>query len=230
MKLRQVKYLVGLLLLTACTQKTELIYIEGKEIEGTKNAIQEILICNPPKGMDWVIWGQFQTACEIPSYALDDSEADFTNQDALCYRITPRKEADTLRLRIIDKVLNNHSRAPLGFYLQQPGKEPVELSITYRFLPVTPEPPSTYCKAELAVTDIVPQLKRVEPMDGETKMGEVHTVFVKDQKPSWYRITVKDSVLVEAADEDGAYYAKITLDKMRSNVGSDVLPNMVVED
>jgi len=210
--------------------KTELIYVEGEQIEGTTNAVHEILVCNPPKGLDWTIWGQFQLAYELPGYATEDSDLDFTNVDALCYTLTPRREGDTLHLRFMDKYLYSHSRIPMGFYLQCPGKESVELPITYHFLPVDSAASAVYQKASLALTDIVPQIKKVQMLEGETPSEVVRTVLVQGRKPSWYRITVKDSVLVEAADEDGAYYAGVTLDKIHGNVGSDTLPNMILED
>lgn len=212
------------------TPATSLIFKEGERIEGTKNAIHEILICNPPKGLDWVVWGQFQLASEIPAYATDDSEADFTNHDALCYRITPRLEADTLRFRYMDRYIYSHSRLPMGFHLQLHGKQSRELPITYELLPVPESVPDSFQLARLALTDIVPQVKNIKLLEGTTPYRKADVSLLKGEKASWYRLTIHDTICIEAADPDGAYYAQVTLDKLRDNAGGKELPNLIIED
>ncbi|MDO4950113.1 MAG: hypothetical protein Q4E55_08150 [Bacteroidales bacterium] len=179
---------------------TSLIFKEGERIEGTGNAIHEIVICNPPKGLDWVVWGQLQLASEIPAYATDDSEADFTNHDALCYRITPRVEADTLHFRFMDKYIYSHSRLPMGFHLQLHGKESHELPITYELLPVPESVPDSFQLVRLALTDIVPQVKKVKMLEGTTPYKQADVSFVNGEKPSWYRLAIDNDIRIEKRD------------------------------
>ena len=224
-------FLFPIILCYACTAPTtRLVFMEGEQIEGTSLAKHEILICNPPRNLGWTIWGQFQLAEENMSYATDDSEADFTNYDALCYRITPRITADTVHFRFIDRFLPSHSRAPMGFYLQERNGSITELPIEYHFLPVAPDAPDTYNKTSLMLTDILPQVKQVQMLPGESKITNVEISFVGNKKPSWYRLTINNTTTVEAADDDGAYYACKTLNKLRENAGTDQLPNLIIED
>ena len=46
----------------------------------------------------------------------------------------------------------------------------------------------------------------------------------------WYRITLNGEVKVEAADEDGAHYAAVTIDNLKRNAGGATVPNAVIED
>jgi hexosaminidase len=56
------------------------------------------------------------------------------------------------------------------------------------------------------------------------------TIVADAPKAGWYRITLDGTCRIEAADEDGAFYAQVTLENMKRNAGSDELPDLVIED
>ena len=126
-------------------------------------------------------------------------------------------------LKYYGRPLPRHSWAPEGFILQQKGKPDTPMEVSYHFL----EQPKTmdsldrfFCRYQAQPADIIPQVKRVlygsEPME------------VSENHPTgWYCITIgtDGEPKIEANDENGAFYAKVTLDKL-----PQPLPPMTIED
>ncbi len=135
-----------------------------------------------------------------------------------------------LVVQYADSPLQRHCWAPEGFVLEYNGKV-TELEAEYVFLPSERIPDFPYNQIETQVWDMIPSLKKVEPAEGVTVVEAMPEVtFVESQMPGWYRITLDGNCKVEAADEDGAFYAKVTIDNLRRNAGGNELPNLVIED
>ena len=78
---------------------------------------------------------------------------------------------------------------------------------------------------------MIPSLKQVTETEGTTVVDAApQAKIVSSDKAGWYRITLNGECTVEAADEDGAYYAQVTIDNLKRNAGGNTLPNMVIED
>ena len=100
----------------------------------------------------------------------------------------------TTTIKYYGRPLPRHSWAPEGFVLQQRGKAdlPMELSSSLR----------AEGRSSLAMTKgVIPRCKN--------RPAETHPA-------GWYRITIDDDghPRVEADDEDGAFYAQVTLDQL----------------
>jgi len=118
----------------------------------------------------------------------------------------------TVTLKYYGRPLPRHSWAPEGFILQQKGKPDVQMKAVYHFLE-QPEAADSLdgfvCHYEAQPADIIPQVKRVYYGLESVKTAETHPA-------GWYRITIGEdgNPKVEADDEDGAFYAQVTLDKL----------------
>lgn len=135
-----------------------------------------------------------------------------------------------LVVQYADSPLQRHCWAPEGFVLEHNGKV-TELEAEYVFLPSERIPDFPYNQIETQVWDMIPSLKKVEPAEGVTVVEAMPEItFVESQMPGWYRITLDGNCKVEVADEDGAFYAKVTIDNLRRNAGGNELPNLVIED
>lgn len=129
----------------------------------------------------------------------------------------------TVTLKYYGRPLPRHTWAPEGFVLQQKGKPDIPMEVSYHFLEqpskkVCEKEPTSQCEVQSG--DIIPQVKRIqygsEPMDDH----EEHPF-------GWYRITIDANGVpkVEADDEEGSFYAQVTLDKL-----SRPLQPMTLED
>jgi len=218
------------LISSACTStKTTIQWKEGNVNPENGKAVDTLLVLNPPKEKGWNIWFcQFYNPVNV---LTDVSDGDIDYWNGSLYRIFPTKEyKDTVKIIYEYRVQPRQSWAPEGFALQLADGTATNLEASYSFLPTEKVKDFEYSPKTLAVEDMIPQLKKVSHMDGQTTVGDYTAVMVPDQKSGWYRITLDGSVKVEAADEDGAYYAGITIDNLKRNAGSATLPNMVIED
>ena len=123
-------------------------------------------------------------------------------------------QSGTVTLKYYGRPLSRHSWAPEAFILQQKGKPDQPMEVAYHFVKQkdTINVTNRYTPqgGEISFGDIIPRVKRMhygtEPMEdsGEHPAG-------------WYRITIWDfdNVWVEYEDEDGAFYAQKTLDKLQ---------------
>ena len=121
-------------------------------------------------------------------------------------------ESGTVTLKYYGRSLPRHSWAPEAFVLQQKGKADLPMEVHYHFI----EHPKTKIKEEtfagnyeLQPADIIPRVKRVA-------YGSEPLETLEIQPAGWYRITIGEDgeSKIEANDEDGSYYAQVTLAKL----------------
>ena len=214
----------------ACAKPCRILWTEGATDPESGKTVHTMTIQNPPAGTDWTIWfSQFRT----PVTMKEGAKAEIVHHGGTLYRIAPTAEADgpEMVLAYEARALVNQCRAPEGFYLQKKGKKPVPVEVEYVFLPSEPVHTFDYETTELSVFDMIPRLKKVDVAEGTTAVPDDVPAQIVEGKPAgWYRITLDGEVSVEAADEDGAYYASVTLDNVRRNAGHHPVPNAVVED
>lgn len=229
----------GLVLLCACqttkSPSTRLIWVEGTPGSSSGTVVNELLVIHPPVGTDWDIWGVFQESCYLPAHEVEGSEMAMEEFDGLCFRLFPVSEAtgDTLRLRYEDNPIANHSKAPQGFTLLKHGLDKPEfLSLEYQFLEEDPLPVDSFHLQEVHVWDMVPQIKQVTATQGSTPKDAKSVIsYIKGKPKEWYRIILDGSIRIEASDEAGAYYAGLTLERLKENASSlSGLPCMIIED
>ena len=214
----------------ACAKPCRIVWTEGPTDPETGKTVHTMTIQNPPAGTDWTIWfSQFRT----PVTMQEGAEAEILHHGGTLYRVAPT--ADTrgkdMVLRYEARALVNQCRAPEGFHLQQKGKKPVPVEAEYVFLPAEPVHTFDYTPADLTVYDMIPRLKKAETAEGTVAIpADVPVTYVEGRQPGWYRITLGDETRIEAADEDGAWYASVTLDNLRRNAGGKPVPGAVIED
>ena len=214
--------------MAGCACKTSVIWTEGETDPDTGKAVHTLTVLNAPEGTDWKIW---LSSNHISGAKAEGTEGEIALHHGCWYVVTPyEREGKDLVVRYIDSPLQRHSWAPEGFVLERGGKVE-ELEAEYVFLPSERIPDFSYNHVETQAWDMIPSLKKVEPSEGVTVVETMPQVtFVESSKPGWYRITLDGQCKVEAADEDGAFYAQVTLDNLRRNVGGNQLPNLVIED
>ncbi|MBQ3709825.1 MAG: family 20 glycosylhydrolase [Bacteroidales bacterium] len=117
--------------------------------------------------------------------------------------------AGTVTLKYFGRPLPRHSWAPEGFVLQQKGKPDTPMEVTYHFLEQLSEKAcekSLASQHEVQFSDIIPRVKSAAAPMEETR----------EHPAGWYRITIDHdgTPAVESDDEEGAFYAQVTLDKI----------------
>ena len=214
----------------ACAKPTRVVWTEGATDPETGKTLHTMTIQNPPKGTDWTLWfSQFRT----PVTMQEGAPAEILHHGGTLYRVAPT--ADTggqdMVLAYEARALVNQCRAPEGFHLQRKGKKPVPVQAEYVFLPSEPVHTFDYTPAELTVFDMIPALKKVD-LTGETTTvpDDVPITFVEGRQPGWYRLTLGEESAIEAADQDGAFYASVTLENLRRNAAGQAVPAAVIED
>ena len=215
----------------ACTQPCRIVWTEGVTDPDTGRAAHTLEIQNPPAGTDWTVWfSQFRTPVTMEEGAPGSIE----HISGTLYRVVPGTDTQgaAMVLNYQARPLVNQCRAPEGFFLQRKGGKAVPVEAEYRFLPAEPVPGFTYTKVGTGVYDIIPRLKEVKALPGETDpAAEPSVSLTGGQRPGWYRITLADgAVRIEAADEDGACYARTTLERIRRNAQGAAVPAAVVSD
>ena len=116
----------------------------------------------------------------------------------------------TVTMKYYGRPLPRRCWAPEAFILQQKGKPDSPMEITYHYLEAPPLEPSFEVKPyEAQPADIIPQIKHIQYGTAPMEATETHP-------EGWYRITIdaNGNPTVEADDEDGAFYAQVTLDKL----------------
>lgn len=222
-------FLCGLLFSSCCPDKTSVVWTEGETDPQTGLATHTLTVRNAPEGTDWTLW---LTSNHI--YIGDDvegTEGTIGLFHGCYYRVTPvGRSGRDLVVKYTDRPLQRHCWAPEGFSIERKGKVKA-LEAEYVFLPSERIPDFPYNQVETRVWDMIPSLKQVTEAEGTTVVDAVpQAKIVSSDKAGWYRITLDGECTVEAADEDGAYYAQVTLDNLKRNAGGNELPNMVIED
>ena len=214
----------------ACAKPCRVVWTEGPTDPESGKTIHTMTIQNPPAGTGWTLWfSQFRT----PVKMQEGAKAEILHHGGTLYRVAPTAEAEgnEMVLRYEARALVNQCRAPEGFHLQVKGKKPVPVEVEYVFLPAEPVHTFDYAAAELSVYDMIPRLKKVDITEGTTPISDdIPWDLVEGKQPGWYKITINGEIAIEAADEDGLYYAAVTLNNLRSNAGHNPVPNAVVED
>lgn len=220
--------LSGLFFLAGCKDDVRVIWTEGEADPVTGKAVHTLTVVNAPEGTDWKVW---LASNHISGGKVEGSEGEIALHHGCWYAVTPyERTGKDLVVLYADSPLQRHSWAPEGFALEHNG-EVKELEVEYVFLPSERIPDFPYNQIETQVWDMIPSLKKVEPSEGVTVVEAIPQVdFVGSSKPGWYRITLDGECKVEAADEDGAFYAQVTLENLKRNAGGNELPNLVIED
>ena len=237
MKLPRTKFIfsAALFLLTAlvfssCCVKTSVVWTEGDKDPETGRAIHTLKVVNAPEGTDWKVW---LTSNHIRTGgAVEGTQGEIALFHGCLYYMTPYEhEGNELVVTYKDSPLQRHCWAPEGFVLEHKGKL-TPLKVTYEFLPSENIPDFPYNQVQTNVWDMIPSLKNVQKAEGTTVVADLPDAVIIDEAPlaGWYRITLDGECRIEAADEDGAFYAKVTLENMKRNAGSNELPNLVIED
>ena len=230
MKFRLFALLACVFLLSSCGNKVSVVWTEGEVDPATGRAVQTLTVVNAPEGTDWTVW---MTANHIITGKVEGSEGHLELFHGCLYKMIPAAhEGKDLVVKYADRPLQRHCWAPEGFVLEYADGKVVPLQVKYEFLHAPTVPDFHYNQVEVQPWDMVPSLKSVIPAsEGVTVVEQMPQVeYVQSDKAGWYRITLNGVCRVEAADEDGAQYARVTLDNLKRNVGSDELPNMVIED
>ena len=217
------------LLSAACAKPCRIVWTEGPTDPANGKAVHQMEILNAPSGTDWTLWfSQFRTPVKME----EGADGSIAHLSGTLYRVIPgatRHDGSCL-LRYEARPLVNRCRAPEGFFLQKKGRKPVPVDVEYVYLPAEQIRSFAWTPRETSVFDMVPRLKSVTTLEGTTQPGEASVSFLEGEAPGWYRITLDGSVRVEAADEDGAWYAAVTLDNLKRNAQGSPLPNAVIED
>lgn len=212
----------------SCCNKPSIVWTEGEKDAETGRATHVITVVNAPRGTDWTLW---LTSNHIDSREVEGTEGVIELHHGCWYKMTPlAREGKNLVVKYADRPLQRHCWAPEGFVLEHDGKA-VALDAEYVFLPSERIQDFAYNQVETHVWDMIPSLKNVAVSEGTTRLETVPAAqIVPADKAGWYRITLDGTCKVEAADEDGAWYAKVTLDNLKRNAGGNEIPNMVIED
>ena len=216
--------------LAGCAADNEIsaVWTEGKTDPETGRAVHTLTIINAPEGTDWAVW---MTSNHIDSGMADGTEGTVELFHGCLYKVTPmERKGKDLIVKYTDRPLQRHCWAPEGIALEQNGKV-TPLNVKYEFLPSENIPDFPYNQVETKVWDMIPSLKNVTPAEGVTIVEDMPQVeFVDSDKAGWYRIVLNGTCSVQASDEDGAWYAQVTLENLKRNAGGNEIPNMVIED
>ena len=223
--------LSSLACIPACSRRCEVVWHEGETLPDGKKAVHTMEIKGVPSGTDWTLWFcQFRT----PITMEEGSPASIAHLGGTLYRVVPETAVKgTMTLRYEARALVNHCRAPEGFYLQRKGKKPVPVKVSYTWQPSEKIWPFTWEKVNPSPYDMIPRLKSVTPLSGETDLAAAEVgklEMVSGKAPGWYKITANGDISVEAADEDGAFYAGVTIENLRRNNGWAKIPSGIIED
>ena len=233
MKAKRIIYLLlyASVVCVACSSPCHIVWTEGAD-DGNGSAIHTMEILNAPSGADWTIWfSQFRT----PVMMDEDAPGSIEHMSGTLYRVVPEEGfgGGTMTLRYEARSLVNQCRAPEGFFIQKKGGKPVQVEASYVFLPSEPVRSFEWTPVTTTVYDMVPRPKDIVLGDGTTDLASAtagEAVMVAGQVPGWYRITLNGGISIEAADDDGAFYASVTLDNLRRNAKDSTVPNAVVTD
>ena len=199
------KFLLSILVvvLTACSRMPSVEWTEGAtDAEG--HALHTLVLHDMPEGSR--VW--FQELFDGKTIVEGPTMNHY--QGTSWYIDIPH--SGTITLKYYGRPLPRHSWAPEAFVLQQKGRPDLPMEVQYHFLerPKTEKNEEGFaCDYELQPADIIPQVKRVAYGSKPLEVLETYPV-------GWYRIMIGEDgePKIEANDEDGAYYAQVTLAKL----------------
>jgi hexosaminidase len=201
--MRKITFVTLLFLLAACTHVPTAEWTEGPT-DSDGHALHTLVLNNMPEGSR--VW--FQELFDGKTFVEGPKMNHY--QGTSWYIDIP--SSGTVTLKYYGRPLPRHSWAPEGFILQQKEKPDSPMEVNYHFL----EQPKTIdsldgfvCQYEVQPADIIPQVKRVQYGSEQIEESENHPI-------GWYRITIGSDgePKIETDDEDGAFYAQVTLDKL----------------
>lgn len=203
-----------LVLMVSCSRVPTAEWIEGTKQDDGK-ALHSLVLRNVPKGSR--VW--FQEIFD--GKTIIEGPETHHYQGTSWYIDIPT--SGTVSIKYYGRPLPRRSWAPEGFVLQQKDKPDKPMEVTYRFLEQSKKEDDSCvfaCDYEVQPTDIIPRVKRVKYGPGPIEENEKHP-------EGWYRITIGEGgdPKIEADDEDGAFYAQVTLSKL-----SRPLHPMTIED
>lgn len=224
--------------IVSCTPKTALKWEEGETNAETGRATHTLTITNAPEGDAWRLW--FTSLYRMRGLVVEEgSPATIEYHGGCLYSIVPAADhASEMVIRYTTQPLSKQSWAPEGFTLDGTKDGLLSLTPDYTFQPCESVEPFAYNQKDVAATDMIPRLKSVEPAEGTTTvedgtwaelMEKYPSTLLSDRKPGWYKLTINDGVNVEAADEDGSFYAAVTLKNLILAEGT-TLSNVTIED
>ncbi len=176
-------------------------------------AVHTVYVCNPPQGTDWTIWAN---CYNVTPDVVSEGDLEMKHFNGWYFSFEPKTIGkDTLVMSYTSAALTRYSFFPEGFALQREGHKDMFLPVEYRPTEVKgPQDSFEWSYSEPSLTDMIPELKKVIPSEGVTDFDTCETEIVEGQKAGWYRIVIDGAVKVEAADQEGAYYASQTLEKL----------------
>ena len=214
MIMKRVFPIILLSLLASCTRTPMAEWIEG-QAEADGRALNTLVLQDVTKGSR--VWFQelFDTKTIVEGPAINHY------QGTSWYIDIPND--GTVTIKYYGRPLPKHSWAPEGFVMQQKGKADKPMQVNYYFINDTVNTAvdeDFIPKYEAQSADIIPQVKRVQ-------YGTEPFEPAENLPHGWYRITIDENgtPTVESDDEDGAFYAQITLDKLPKP-----LQTMTIED
>lgn len=133
------------------------------------------------------------------------------------YFDVPEGAGSSFTIAYSGRPLPRHSWAPEGFVLQRKGRADKAIPVSYSFIdrPFT-EPDAKWFEAtyQSKPWDIIPAVKLV---------GKASSL--NNRPAGWYRLAFdsEGKAYVEAEDEDGAFYAKVTLGKISEGMKATII-------
>ena len=202
--MRKTSIILFLLLLTAACSRTPIAEWTEGPAGSDGSALHTLVLKDVPKGSR--VW--FQELFDGKTFVEGPKMNHY--QGTSWYIDIPT--SGTVTLKYYGRPLPRHSWAPEGFILQQKGKPDVPMKAVYHFLEqpeIADSLDGFICHYEVQPVDIIPQIKRVHYGLESVKTAETYPT-------GWYRITIGEdgNPKVESDDEDGTFYAQVTLDKL----------------
>ena len=203
MKTTHITAILLLLLLASCASTPMVEWTEG-QAEDDGRALNTLVLHNVKQGSR--VWFQelFDSKTIVEGPAINHY------QGTSWYIDIPTDGIVTLKY--YGRPLPKQSWAPEGFVMQRKGKADQPMSVEYHFIkhPKNETADDDFiCRYEAQPADIIPQVKRVqygaEPLEPTENLPH-----------GWYRITIDENgePVIDSDDEEGAFYAQITLDKL----------------
>ena len=199
------KFLLSILVivLTACSHTPSVDWTEGAA-DADGHALHTLVLHNMPE--DSRVW--FQELFDGKTIVEGPTMNHY--QGTSWYIDIPH--SGTITLKYYGRPLPRHSWAPEAFVLQPKGRPDLPMEVQYHFLErpkIEKDKAGFAYDYEVEPADIIPQVKRVVYGSEPLEMLETHPA-------GWYRITIGEDgePKIEANDEDGAYYAQVTLTKL----------------